>query len=89
MKRDTSSRHTIRVREVRENAAGGLIAARPFAQGGPAFPAPSWDIVPGVGDRDSAPAALPLGAYVLRKAAGRRYGALLDRLDALRLAGGA
>lgn len=86
LQRPTTSTHTIIVREVKANAAGGPVRA--LAAGGPTFPAPRWTIVPGVGDRDSVPAALPLGAYVLRKAAVRRYGGLLDRLEALRLATG-
>jgi TP901 family phage tail tape measure protein len=73
--RDTSSTHTIRV--VEQRAVGGLIGLH---SGGPVFPRPAWSRVPGLGNEDTVPAALPTGAYVLRQAAARYYGPLLQRL---------
>uniref|UniRef100_UPI0025FCC9FA hypothetical protein n=1 Tax=uncultured Thiodictyon sp. TaxID=1846217 RepID=UPI0025FCC9FA len=75
---DTSSTHTIHERTVQDNASGGLIHG--FASGGPVFPAASWSTVPGTGNADTVPAALPVGSYVLRKPAASYYGALLNRL---------
>jgi TP901 family phage tail tape measure protein len=84
--RDTSSTHTIYVRRVETNAAGGPVG---FALGGNVFTHPNWRKVPGVGDRDTVPAALPVGAYVLRKAAVAKYGdGLLGRLARGYAAGG-
>jgi len=66
------------VRKVETNAAGGPVGLARFAAGGSVRP-PRWQVVPGVGNTDSVPAALPAGSYVLRKAAVRRYGGLLAR----------
>lgn len=79
---DTSSTHTVYVREVTRNALGGLI--RQFAAGGAvsAFPIPRWSTVPGSGNADSVPAALEPGSFVLKKAAARYYGSsLLDLIQ--------
>ena len=38
-------------------------------------------MVPGIGDRDTVPAALPVGSFVLRKRATNFYGSLLQRLN--------
>ena len=75
---DTNSIHTIHERTVQDNASGGLIHG--FASGGPVFPAASWSTVPGTGNTDTVPAALPVGSYVLRKPAANYYGSLLNRL---------
>jgi tape measure domain-containing protein len=77
LRRGTQSTHTIYVRTVQQNAAGGLI--RRYAAGGPVFGAPSWDVVPGTGNTDSVPAGLRPGSFVLRKSATRYYGDLLKR----------
>lgn len=76
---DTSSTHTIHVRKVEENAAGGLVGlgVRQFAGGGavaPAFPRMRGGTVPGTGHHDTVPRTLEAGAFVLRKAAVRKYG---------------
>lgn len=81
LERDTSSTHTIYVRQVSTNALGGLVPG--FAAGGPVFRPPRWDVVPGFGALDSVPAALPRGSYVLRKLAAAYYGSLLDRLSVI------
>ena len=95
---NTSSTHTIYVRRVEMNATGGLVGrgVQLFARGGlAAAPSPAsamslafrrmrGGVVPGSGDRDTVPRALEAGAYVIRKAAVRKYG-----VDALaRLADG-
>ncbi|RIJ86650.1 hypothetical protein RSP822_09165 [Ralstonia solanacearum] len=77
---NTSSTHTIAVRRVEANAAGGVVGAgvRQFADGGavtPAFPRMPGGSVPGTGDQDTVPRTLDAGAFVLRKAAVRKYGA--------------
>jgi len=77
---DTSSTHTVYVREVQQRAGGGIVIdlsklAQRLSGGG--FTRPNWDTVPGVGDQDTVPAALPEGAYVLRKQATVYYGARL------------
>ncbi len=77
---NTSSTHTIAVRRVEANAAGGVVGAgvRQFADGGavtPAFPRMQGGSVPGTGDQDTVPRTLDAGAYVIRKAAVRKYGA--------------
>lgn len=78
---DTSSTHTVYVQKVETNASGGPVGAASAATRRPAgFPRPAWSRVPGVGNQDSVPAALPTGAYVLRQAAARYYGPLLARL---------
>ncbi|MHA6890817.1 tape measure protein [Ralstonia pseudosolanacearum] len=77
---NTSSTHTIAVRRVEANAAGGVVGGgvRQFAEGGPvasAFPRMQGGAVPGTGDQDTVPRTLDAGAYVIRKAAVRKYGA--------------
>ncbi|QOK92448.1 phage tail tape measure protein [Ralstonia pseudosolanacearum] len=77
---NTSSTHTIAVRRVEANAAGGVVGGgvQPFAEGGPvapAFPRMQGGSVPGAGDQDTVPRTLDAGAYVIRKAAVRKYGA--------------
>ncbi|WP_328517165.1 tape measure protein [Ralstonia solanacearum] len=77
---NTSSTHTIAVRRVEANAAGGVVGAgvRQFADGGavtPAFPRMQGGSVPGTGDQDTVPRTLDGGAFVIRKAAVRKYGA--------------
>ena len=53
-------------------ARGGVVPRpRPFAFGGPVFAGPK---VPGVGDRDTFPALLQSGSYVIRKRASAYYG---------------
>lgn len=49
-------------------------AIQSFAAGGPIFRAPSWSKVPGSGNGDTVPAALPVGAFVMRKMASQYYG---------------
>ncbi len=83
----TSSTHTIYVQRVEVNASGGLAGGgiRRFAQGGraaapaspisAAFPRLSGGTIPGSGHHDSVPRTLDAGAFVLRKAAVRKYGA--------------
>ncbi len=80
---NTSSTHTIYVTKVETNATGGLVGAGlpHFAVGGAvapmmqsAFTRMSGGSVPGSGDQDTVPRALDAGAYVLRKAAVRKYG---------------
>lgn len=77
---NTSSTHTIAVRRVEANATGGLVGGgvRHFADGGPvasAFPRMQGGTVPGTGDQDTVPRTLDAGAFVIRKAAVRKYGA--------------
>ncbi|BCL90375.1 tape measure protein [Ralstonia pseudosolanacearum] len=77
---NTSSTHTIAVRRVEANASGGVVGAgvRHFAEGGPvapAFPRMTGGSVPGAGDQDTVPRTLDAGAFVIRKAAVRKYGA--------------
>ncbi|MDC6176260.1 hypothetical protein C2I33_00220 [Ralstonia solanacearum] len=77
---NTSSTHTIAVRRVEANAAGGVVGAgvRQFADGGavtPTFPRMQGGSVPGTGDQDTVPRTLDAGAFVIRKAAVRKYGA--------------
>jgi tape measure domain-containing protein len=80
---NTSSTHTIYVTKVETNATGGLVGAGVphFAVGGAvapmiqsAFTRMSGGSVPGSGDQDTVPRTLEAGAYVLRKAAVRKYG---------------
>lgn len=77
--RNTSSTHTIYVTKVETNATGGLVGGvRRFADGGavaPAFPRMSGGTVPGSGHHDTVPRTLDAGAFVIRKAAVRKYGA--------------
>lgn len=88
--RNTTSTHTVTVKTVEANAAGGMVgeklaairrswpAAREgvqhFARGGSVFRRPTWSKVPGAGNQDTVPAALPAGSFVIRKAASRYYG---------------
>jgi phage-related minor tail protein len=80
---NTSSTHTIYVTKVETNATGGLVGAGVphFAVGGSvaspvaqAFARMTGGSVPGSGDQDTVPRTLDAGAYVLRKAAVRKYG---------------
>jgi len=80
---NTSSTHTIYVTKVETNATGGLAGAGigRFADGGSvssplgaAFTRMSGGSVPGSGDQDTVPRTLDSGAFVLRKAAVRKYG---------------
>jgi tape measure domain-containing protein len=83
---NTSSTHTIYVTKVETNATGGLVGSGVphFADGGPvasAFTRMTGGSVPGSGDQDTVPRTLDAGAFVLRKAAVRKYGgAALSRL---------
>lgn len=82
----TTSTHTIYVTKVETNATGGVVGAglRRFAAGGavtPWFPRMAGGTVPGTGDADTVPRTLDAGAFVIRKAAVRKYGvAALARL---------
>lgn len=81
--RNTSSTHTIYVRRVEENAAGGVVGGglRHFASGGavtPGFAPMQGGKVPGVGNQDTVPRLLQAGSFVLRKAAVRKYGPLIQ-----------
>ena len=83
---NTSSTHTIYVKKVETNATGGLVGSgvRNFTEGGAvspsadvtasAFPRMGGGSVPGSGDQDTVPRTLDAGAFVLRKAAVRKYG---------------
>ncbi|MFX3544380.1 tape measure protein [Ralstonia mannitolilytica] len=76
---NTSSTHTIYVQKVEVNATGGLVdgGVRRFADGGavaPAFPRMTGGTVPGSGHHDTVPRTLDAGAFVIRKAAVRKYG---------------
>lgn len=80
---NTSSTHTIYVTKVETNATGGLVGAGVphFSVGGSvaspvaqAFARMTGGSVPGSGDQDTVPRTLDAGAYVLRKAAVRKYG---------------
>lgn len=80
---NTSSTHTIYVTKVETNATGGLVGAGVphFAVGGSvaspvaqAFARMTGGSVPGSGNQDTVPRTLDAGAYVLRKAAVRKYG---------------
>ncbi len=80
---NTSSTHTIYVTKVETNATGGLAGAGigRFADGGSvpsplgaAFTRMTGGSVPGSGDQDTVPRTLDAGAFVLRKAAVRKYG---------------
>ena len=91
----THSEHLITVRRVEANAAGGLVGAggAAFAAGGPvgALRRLGGGMVPGTGNADTVPRTLDAGAFVLRKAAVRKYGAgTLSRLAGgmARFAGG-
>jgi phage-related minor tail protein len=61
------------IQALREGGTVGALVQR-FAGGGTVFRRPSWSKVPGVGDADTVPAALPVGSYVVRKAASGYYG---------------
>lgn len=81
---NTSSTHTIYVTKVETNATGGVVGAgvARFADGGNVasplaslrFPRMTGGTVPGSGDGDTVPRALDAGAFVIRKAAVRKYG---------------
>lgn len=87
---DTTSTHTVTVKRVEANAAGGVVGdavrnarrasqgvrnvVERFAGGGTVFRRPLWTKVPGSGDGDTVPAALQAGSFVVRKAASRFYG---------------
>jgi tape measure domain-containing protein len=84
---NTSSTHTITVRKVEANAAGGLVGMAAtrlpsFATGGRvaaqadnrSFLPMEGGKVPGSGNTDSVARLLPAGSFVLRKAAVRKYG---------------
>ena len=80
---NTSSTHTIYVRRVEANAAGGLVGSgiSRFATGGAvgsplaaAFAPMRGGRVPGTGNEDTVPRTLQAGAFVLRKAAVQKYG---------------
>lgn len=68
-------------------AAGGAVAnVTGYAGGGPVMQA---GVVPGIGDGDTVPRRLPVGAYVIRKTAVQHYSNILDALlHPVRLAGG-
>lgn len=76
---NTSSTHTIYVKKVEQNATGGMVGrVLNFSGGGavaPAFPRMAGGNVPGSGHHDTVPRTLEAGAFVLRKAAVRKYGA--------------
>ncbi|WP_347252834.1 tape measure protein [Dokdonella sp.] len=82
----TTSTHTIYVTKVETNATGGMVGRGlpRFARGGsvaPLFPRMAGGKVPGSGDADTVPRTLDAGAFVIRKAAVRKYGiAALARL---------
>ncbi|RYU57036.1 phage tail tape measure protein [Methylolobus aquaticus] len=83
---NTASTHTIYVRRVEANAAGGVVgwSAQRYARGGPVapgFPRMRGGSVPGSGNQDTVPRTLDAGSFVLRRAAVRRYGSpTLSRL---------
>ena len=90
---NTSSTHTIYVTKVETNATGGLVGRglAHFAVGGavaPAFARMSGGRVPGSGDQDTVPRTLDAGAFVLRKAAVRKYGGSVLSKLANSVAGG-
>jgi len=79
---NTSSTHTIYVQRVEVNATGGLVGRgiQHFAEGGavaPAFPRMTGGTVPGSGHHDTVSRTLDAGAFVIRKAAVQKYGALI------------
>lgn len=96
---DTQSTHTITVRRVEANAAGGLVgralaatqtvgaAVRHFAHGGPVFARMRGGWVPGTGNADTVPRALDAGAFVLRRAAVARYRGLLGAVARFAMGG--
>lgn len=51
---------------------GGFV--RGFATGGTVFRNPTWSKVPGTGNADTVPVALPAGSFVMRKSATQAYG---------------
>lgn len=64
-------------------------AVQRFAHGGPVFRLPNWNKVPGSGNRDTVPAGLQAGSYVVRKQASRHYGdELMSRIVKGFVAGG-
>lgn len=101
---NTSSTHTIYVKKVEVNAAGGFVGTfatggmvgalmsggtpQRFAGGGPVFRRPAWSKVPGSGNQDTVPALLQEGSYVVKKSASGHYGDALMGLLARGYAGG-
>lgn len=83
--KDTSSTHTIYVREVQRRAMGGLVQR--LAAGGQAWRRIVGRVSgPGTSTSDSIPAMLSAGEYVVRAAAVRKYGVgLLEALNRGRL----
>jgi len=93
LERDTHSTHTVYVRKVERDAAGGLVGAvQRFATGGQALAdraAAAYRRMsgrisgPGTATSDSIPAMLSAGEYVIKTASVRRFGqALFDSLNA-------
>ena len=82
LEKNTRSTHTVYVRKVETNATGGMVGAAVLrrASGGNIFKPLSGTTVPGSGDRDTVPRALPAGSFVIRKAASRAYAPLIDTL---------
>jgi phage-related minor tail protein len=68
---NTSSTHTIYVRRVEQNAAGGVVGSNiaRFADGGAVagFPSLAAGTVPGAGHQDNVPRSLEAGAFVCAK----------------------
>lgn len=89
--RNTSSTHTITVRQVEAHATGGLVgsvlraaqatrsAVQRYAKGGMVFPRMAGGTVPGSGNGDTVPRLLDAGAFVLRKAAVQKYAPLIQK----------
>lgn len=77
LKKDTSSTHTIYIKKVERNAAGGLAGwSQRFANGGQAFRRRIGKIIgAGSGTSDSIPAMLSNGEFVIRAAMVRKWGA--------------
>lgn len=80
---DTSSTHTIYVKKVETNAAGGYVGGSSiglnsvagYALGGGVFREPSWSKVPGTGGfGDNTPALLREGSFVMKRSASKYYG---------------
>lgn len=93
LERDTHSTHTVYVRKVERDAAGGLVgAAQRFASGGQALAdraAAAYRRMsgrisgPGTATSDSIPAMLSAGEYVIKTSSVRHFGqALFDALNA-------
>lgn len=101
LKAPTSSTHTIFVNTVEQKAGGGLVgehtparrlfspesrqAVQRFAAGGSVFQRRAWSKVPGAGNKDTVPAALQAGSFVIKKSASQYYGdGLLGALAGVR-----